>query len=107
MDTSTISGSGPGVRSLVKERVVAAPPPSVWAAWTSGEGIAAWWEPAATNIELRIGGPFEILFSLDAPEGQRGSEGCKILAYVPDESSHSPGTHRRTCRCGRPTPGWC
>jgi len=86
MDTSTIPGSGPGVRSLVKERVVAASPPIVWAAWTSSEGIGAWWGPAASNIELRIGGPFEILFSLDAPEGQRGSEGCRILAYVPGES---------------------
>ena len=86
IDTSTIGGSGPTVRSLVKETDVAAPPDEVWAAWSSSEGIAAWWRPAAANIDLRIGGSFEILFSLDAPEGERGSEGCRILSYVPGES---------------------
>lgn len=86
IDTSTIAGSGPGVRSVVKETEVAGPRLKVWEAWTSDAGIASWWEPAHSNIDLRIGGPFEILFSLDAPEGERGSEGCRILAYVPGES---------------------
>ena len=86
MDTSTIAAAGTEMRSLTKEVEVAAPPIEVWSAWTSNEGIAAWWGPAQSNIELRIGGPFEILFSLELPEGQRGSEGCKILAYVPGES---------------------
>lgn len=86
LDTSTIGGHGPEVRSLVKEVEVAAPPTKVWSAWTSNEGIAEWWGPDASNVELRIGGPFEILFSLEAPEGQRGSEGCKVLAYVPGEA---------------------
>lgn len=86
IDTSTVVGSGPELRSLIKETEVAAVPSVVWAAWTSDEGIAAWWGPASSNIELRIGGPFEILFSLDAPEGERGSEGCRILSYVPGES---------------------
>ncbi len=86
LDTSTIAASGPEVRSLVKETEVAADPMSVWSAWASNEGIAAWWAPAASNIDLRIGGPFEILFTLEAPEGSRGSEGCKVLAYVPGEA---------------------
>ncbi|NNC76020.1 MAG: SRPBCC domain-containing protein [Acidimicrobiia bacterium] len=86
MDTSTIPGFGLGVRSLVKTMEVAALPDDVWAAWTSNEGITSWWGPAAVNIELRIGGAYEILFSLDPPEGERGSEGCRVLAYVPGES---------------------
>ncbi len=85
LDVSTIAGSGPAVRSMIKETVVAAPPAEVWAAWASNEGIAAWWGPAASNIDLRIGGPYEILFSLDPPEGERGSEGCRVLSYVPGE----------------------
>ena len=85
-DTSTIPGAGPDVRSLVKEVVVDAPPREVWDSWTSNQGVAAWWGPPRTNIELRIGGPFEILFDLDAPEGEQGSEGCRVLAYVPGES---------------------
>lgn len=86
LDTSTIAASGPNVRSLVKEAEVAAPPIDVWSAWTSNEGMAAWWGPPTTDIELAIGGSFEILFDMDQPEGLRGSEGCKILAYVPGES---------------------
>ncbi|MDJ0954692.1 MAG: SRPBCC domain-containing protein [Acidimicrobiia bacterium] len=86
MDVSTVGASGPDVRSLVKEAQISAPPMEVWSAWTTNEGIASWWGPAAANVDLRIGGSFEILFTLDAPEGSRGSEGCKILAYVPGES---------------------
>ncbi len=86
MDTSTIAASGPNVRSLVKEALVAAPPVEVWAAWTSNEGITSWWAPPKTNIDLRVGGPFEIHFSLEEPVGLQGSEGCRILAYVPGES---------------------
>lgn len=86
MDTSTIAANGSNIRSLSKEVNVAAAAAPVWAAWTSNDGIASWWGPAESNIELRIGGPFEILFSLEPPEGQRGSEGCRILAYVPGES---------------------
>lgn len=86
IDTSAIGGGGPGIRSIVKETEVGAPAAEVWAAWASSEGIATWWGPASSNIELRIGGPYEILFSLDPPEGERGSEGCRVLSYVPGES---------------------
>ena len=85
-DTSPIAGRGASVRSLAKEIEVAAPPGEVWSAWTSTEGIALWWNPPKSNIDLRIGGPFEIHFSLDEPEGKQGSEGCRVLSYVPGES---------------------
>ena len=85
MDTSTIAATGPRVRSLTVATSVAAPPAEVWSAWTTEDGIAAWWGPEACRVELRIGGPFEILFSLEPPEGQRGSETCAFLAYVPGE----------------------
>ena len=85
IDTGSIAGAGPDIRSLVKETEVGAGPPDVWAAWTSSEGIASWWNPPETRIDLRIGGPFELLFAMDEPEGRRGSEGCQYLAYVPGE----------------------
>lgn len=86
MDVSPIAASGAQIRSLTREIEVGAPPDVVWAAWTSNEGLATWWGPPASNVDLRIGGSFEILFSLEQPEGLRGSEGCRILAYVPGES---------------------
>ncbi len=86
LDTSTIPAAGPEIRSLVKEVTVAAPSREVWDSWASSEGIASWWGPPRSNIDLRIGGPFEIHFSLEQPEGLQGSEGCRVLSYVPGES---------------------
>ena len=86
LDVSTIAGSGADVRSLVKETVVAAPQMEVWQAWTSNQDLSSWWGPPKSNIELRVGGPFEIHFDLEQPEGLQGSEGCKILSYAPGES---------------------
>jgi uncharacterized protein YndB with AHSA1/START domain len=80
-----IVAAGPNVRSLVKETVVQAPAMDVWSAWTTKEGIDAWWGPSDARIDLRIGGPFELLFLADAPPGMQGSEGCRFLAYVPGE----------------------
>ncbi len=85
IDTTTIAASGPDVRSIAKEVVVGTDARTAWDAWASSEGIAAWWTPPGTRIDLRIGGPFELLFSVDAPDGSRGSEGCQYLAYVPGE----------------------
>ena len=85
IDTASIAGTGSEVRSLVKEAVVGAEAGEVWAAWASSEGIASWWDPPQTRIDLRIGGPFELLFAMDQPEGRRGSEGCQYLTYVPGE----------------------
>jgi uncharacterized protein YndB with AHSA1/START domain len=85
IDTASIAADGSDIRSLVKTAVVDADPQDVWSAWTSSEAIAAWWDPPSSRIELRIGGPFELLFAPDQPEGLQGSEGCRYLAYVPRE----------------------
>jgi uncharacterized protein YndB with AHSA1/START domain len=63
---------------------VAAPVDDVWHAWTTDDGARTWLSEN-TNIELRLGGPFEILFVMENPEGKRGSEGCTILSYLPRE----------------------
>lgn len=70
-------------RAIVVSARVAAPPADVFAAWTSTEAITAWFVDEA-RVELRIGGPFEVLFLPDT-EPERGSEGCRILTFVPDE----------------------
>lgn len=85
MDTSTIPGSGPNLRSLVKEATVATSPMVAWTAWTTSDEIGAWWGPPASNIDLRIGGAFEILFDIEAEPGNQGGEGCRFLGYVPGE----------------------
>ena len=85
IDTSTIPAKGTAMRRIVKERSITAPPAVAWSDWASSGGIEAWLHPAGVDVDLRIGGSFEIYFTMDAPEGQRGSEGCVILAYIPDE----------------------
>ena len=37
------------------------------------------------RVELRLGGPYEVLFNPQAPAGSRGCEGCRVLSNVPEE----------------------
>lgn len=84
IETSTFVAGGPVLRTLVKEAVVAASPAEVFAAWTTPAGLNDFLEVPA-NVQLRIGGPMELFFAAGAEPGQRGSEGCQILSYVPNE----------------------
>ncbi|MFH1843673.1 MAG: SRPBCC domain-containing protein [bacterium] len=83
IDTSLFVASGSELRTLVKEALVAGTPAEVFAAWTTEAGILSFLE-VESNIDLRIGGPMELYFGPDLPEGQKGSESCQILSYVPD-----------------------
>ncbi len=65
---------------------MAAEPMVVWEVWTSNERISSWWGPPQVNIRLEIGSAFELLSLLDATESERGSDGCRVLSYVPGES---------------------
>jgi uncharacterized protein YndB with AHSA1/START domain len=71
-------------RTIRKEAVVNGSAKDVWDAWTTSKGAEAFFAPRA-NINLDLGGPYELLFDLDAPEGSRGSEGMKILSFLPIE----------------------
>lgn len=55
-----------------------------WQAWTTTEGVTTFFAPKA-SVELAVGGDFEMYFDPKQPAGQRGSEGCKILGFVPGE----------------------
>jgi uncharacterized protein YndB with AHSA1/START domain len=68
---------------VVARVVVAAPVDEVWRAWTTSEGLSAVLGGRTTRVECVVGGAFEIHFSDEAPEGERGSEGCRVLSYVP------------------------
>lgn len=54
----------------------------VWEAWTTVEGVNSFFGNDA-KIEMKIGGPYEIHFIMERPKGQRGTEGSKLLAFVP------------------------
>lgn len=63
---------------------VAAPTADVWAAWTTSEGARTFFAPGA-RIRLELGGPYELLFDPSEPSGRQGSEGMRVLSYLPGE----------------------
>jgi uncharacterized protein YndB with AHSA1/START domain len=71
-------------RVIQKEVTVAAPVAEIWQAWTTEEGVLTFFAPKA-NVELAIGGRYEMLFDPEAPPGLQGGEGLKILSYLPGE----------------------
>jgi uncharacterized protein YndB with AHSA1/START domain len=59
-------------RTMVIERVIAAPAAVVWAAWVNPEALPTWWGPdgyscRTARIDLRTGG--EWVFDMIAPDG--------------------------------------
>jgi uncharacterized protein YndB with AHSA1/START domain len=73
-------------RRIDRQIVVPALRDDVWRAWTTNEGAATFFAPR-TNIELGLGGAYELQWSDDdeAPPGSQGSEGCTVLSYLPQE----------------------
>ena len=54
----------------------------VWNAWTTQAGVLNFFAPAC-NIDIRVDGPYEMFFALDADPGSQGGEGVTILAIQP------------------------
>ncbi|WP_347312961.1 SRPBCC domain-containing protein [Defluviimonas sp. SAOS-178_SWC] len=64
--------SGSEDRTMVIERIIAAPLATVWAAWTDPQALPKWWGPdgfscRTTRIDLRDGG--EWVFDMIGPDG--------------------------------------
>jgi uncharacterized protein YndB with AHSA1/START domain len=79
-------GGRAGERRLDKEITVAATLEEVWHSWTTEEGIASLLS-SDSEIELEPGGAYEIYMGMKEPDesGLRGSEGCKLLSFIPKE----------------------
>lgn len=67
-------------RAIELEVVVKAPVADVWKAWTTTAGVKTFFAPDA-NVELRVGGPFEIYFNPLAKPGDKGADGMRIIGY--------------------------
>lgn len=68
----------------ILEKIISirAPLDAVWDAWTTNDGLSM--ISAQSNVDLRIGGPYEWFLQLPPDDnGRRGSEGSHILAYLP------------------------
>lgn len=69
-------------RVIIKKKIIQCSQDSMWWKWTTHEGLLTFFGED-NRIELKPGGSFEIYFSKDAPIGERGSEGCTILSFIP------------------------
>jgi uncharacterized protein YndB with AHSA1/START domain len=66
-------------KAIFAEVTVNAGLKDVWEAWTTEEGIKTFLAPAC-NIDLRPDGVYEIFFNPEAPAGERGGEGNRVMA---------------------------
>ncbi len=82
MDPKVAAHAEDPLAAIEIETVVNAPREEVFATYTSSAGWKSFFG-VESKIELRPGGPFEIYFSMEPPEGTRGSEGCTVLSYIP------------------------
>ncbi|MEM9065512.1 MAG: SRPBCC domain-containing protein [Planctomycetota bacterium] len=67
------------------ETFVALQPSEVFDLWTTEAGVEAFLGVGAM-IDLKIGGAYEWYLAPDNPEGERGNEGGRVLAYDPGRS---------------------
>jgi len=71
-------------KKIEKSIIISVPVQDAWKAWTTVEGVKAFFAPDAA-IELAVGGKYEMYFLPDAPEGSRGGEGLTILSFLPEK----------------------
>ncbi|HAQ62186.1 TPA: hypothetical protein DCR49_09380 [Candidatus Delongbacteria bacterium] len=71
-------------KMIKKTKVVNGLVSEVWKKWTTHEGLKTFFG-ADNNIELKLGGAFEIYFIEKNSYGLKGSEGCKILSFLPEK----------------------
>ena len=71
-------------KAIVKTATVNCAIDTVWWKWTTHEGLLSFFG-ADNQVELKLGGAFEIYFLMDNPGGLRGSEGCRIISYLPEK----------------------
>lgn len=71
-------------KCIYKERVFQTTIIELWQKWSTSAGLRTFFG-VDNNMELRIGGPFEIIFLKDSPTGQQGSEGCVVLSWLPEK----------------------
>jgi len=67
---------------IIKTKIFHQSIDSLWWRWTTHEGLKTFFG-RDNKIELTPGGAFEIYFLTDNAYGQKGSEGCKVLSYLP------------------------
>ena len=69
-------------RGIHREVIAPRSRAEAWKQWTTAEGLR--FAVKEAKVELRPGGMYELCFLLDNPRGSQGSEGCRVLSFLPD-----------------------
>lgn len=70
-------------RVIHEQITLNAPPEKVYQLWTTEQGLISFFAPEC-KIEIKPLGAFEMYFLLNNKYGDKGSEGCKVLSFVPN-----------------------
>jgi len=70
-------------RTIQEQLILNAPPEKVYELWTTEQGLKSFFAPKC-KIEIKPFGAFEMYFLLNNEYGEQGSEGCKVLSFVPN-----------------------
>ena len=71
-------------RAIEKEMVVPATLDATWTAWTTREGIVAFFAPDAV-VDAKVGGAFHIYINPLAEPGMKGADDMRFLAVQPKQ----------------------
>ena len=69
--------------SIIKERTINKSPEYIYQLWTTSDGLNNFFS-VENDIEIIPNGKYEIYFTKESPIGLRGSEGCKVLSFIPN-----------------------
>ena len=72
------------MRSIIKERLYNKLNNYLYNKWTTKEGLNSFFS-IDNDIEIYPNGKYEIYFSIDKNVEHRGSEGCKVLSFIPNQ----------------------
>lgn len=68
-------------RSIIRTAELNAIPKTIFDMWTTNEGNIKFFAVEA-DIELKVGGKYELYFDVNGQVGKKGTEGCQILDYT-------------------------
>jgi uncharacterized protein YndB with AHSA1/START domain len=72
----------PALAPIEASAVYDGSPADAFRAWSTSEGLGGALG-TTVRVRLEVGGPFEIEFDGSRPPGERGSEGCTVLSWLP------------------------
>lgn len=75
------------MHTITKTRYFRLSPETLYRFWTTKDGLNAFFSKD-NHIKIQKDGPYEIYFDLDVNNQARGSEGCKVIEYMPNKMIH-------------------